>query len=109
MTFTLVAAQDTFLPATQSLIEDTIGLDYDHNLACGGCVRSGYVYCRNKGDDDGHKVRPDGDRCCKIGDTDCMWGNTTKPKDIVCATQDEKFHYDHKDQTELFKDRFVMV
>ena len=71
-------------------------------------MRAGFSYCRNKGDDD-KKGRPAGDRCCHVTDTECMWGDVAKPKDIVCATKDAKFKADHKDQTEYFKDPYVMV
>ncbi len=92
-------------PHFQSLAEDTLNLDYDPNLACGGCVRAGYTYCAYK---DSEKGRSKLDRCCQSGDFNCMW-NQTKNKDTICATQNQTFHDLNKDITEYYKDRYVMV
>jgi hypothetical protein len=108
----VVSGQDAFLEnlQMQTLAENNLGLSYDKQLACGGCVRSKYTYCRYKGDGDDKKGRDPKDRCCKNDDITCMWGDIPDHKDkIVCSTLDAKFKQDHKDETELYKDPFVMV
>lgn len=69
-------------PHIQTLAEDTLTLDYDPDLACGGCVRAGYTYCAYK--DDKEKGRNKLDRCCNAGDLQCMWNQTRK--EATCAT-----------------------
>ena len=102
----VVSAQSSFFDSLQTLAEDNLGLPYDRNLACGGCIRSKYVYCRDK--EDMKKGRAILDRCCQVGDNDCMW-NTTKPNQLICSTLDYKVKQEHKDNVELYKDPYVMV
>ena len=104
-----VLSAETFLDTiqTQTLAEDNLGLAYDANLACGGCIRSGYMYCRTKSET--KKGRDPLDRCCKPGDTACMYGDAKNPPDNLCSTLDGKFYNDHKDRSELSKDPNVMV
>jgi hypothetical protein len=93
------------LPPFQILAEDSLTLDYDPDLACGGCIRAGYTYCAYK--DNSEKGRNKLDRCCNKGDLDCMWNQTRK--DSICATQDQTFHDENQNATEWYKDRYVMV
>ena len=55
-------------PGIQTLAEDTLNLEFNENLSCGGCVRAGYTFCAQKDD-----KRRNLDRCCNAGDFDCMW------------------------------------
>jgi hypothetical protein len=104
-----VVSAETFLDTlqTQTLAEDNLDLASDSNLACGGCIRSGYMYCRTKSET--KKGRDPEDRCCKPGDTACMYGDAKNPKDNICSTLDAKFYNDHKDRSELYKDPYVMM
>jgi hypothetical protein len=101
----ITPASEIFLaPHLNSLAEDTLNLPYSKNLACGGCIRSGYVFCGYK---DGKKCRDDLDVCCNKGDFECMFSQTKK--DTRCATQNQTFHDENQDTTEYYKDRYVMV
>ena len=100
-----VLAAETFLDTfqTQTLAEHNLGLTYDANLACGGCIRSGYMYCRTKSET--KNGRDPQNRCCKPSDTACMYGDAKNSKDNIWSTLDGKFYNDHK----LYKDPNVMV
>lgn len=101
----ITPASEIFLaPHLNTLAEDTLNLPYSKNLACGGCIRSGYVFCGYK---DGKKGRDDLDVCCNKGDFECMFSQTKK--DTRCATQNQTFHDENQDTTEYYKDRYVMV
>ena len=65
-----------------------LNLPYDRDLACGGCIRSGHTFCRNRVD---VKKRDPNDRCCNQGDLNCMWDSEVKLKEIECGTTDYNF------------------
>ena len=52
-----------FLDTQTVLVEDTISLAYNSTLACGGCIRAGYTYCMDMGNEKA-KGRATGDVCC---------------------------------------------
>jgi hypothetical protein len=92
-----VLSAETFLDTlqTQTLAENKLGLAYDTILACGGCIRSGYMYCIPRKEP--KKAGDPEDICCEPQNTACMYGGHMNPSDRICSTLDAKFFNLHKD------------
>jgi hypothetical protein len=69
----------------QDLNANPLSLPYDQNIGCGGCLRSGYTFCRNRVD---VRRRDPNDRCCRQGDLNCMWDSDVRLRENLCATTD---------------------
>jgi hypothetical protein len=63
-------AQNSFMPALQTLDETNFNINFRYNLTCAACIRGGYFYC----DSD----QPTDDKCCEsLIDPGCMSAWTT--------------------------------
>ena len=79
----------------QDLNASPLNLTYDRELGCGGCIRSGHTFCRNRVD---ARRRDPNDRCCKNGDIECMWDWDVRLRNNECATTDHNFFQSNRER-----------